>query len=149
MPPAEQPARTRAPAASAAARARRGAGRCEPEINIMPVRFRPDCTVDTPTGPSPSEAKLLPIQAIGSMLYSCITVLAWKNNKIGAEMGPRSVDAETSMALVATCITAATMLAAGMKESPERAGASNPGIKVRALDAPIVSQGTNQARRRS
>src|SRR5215470_7085733 len=70
MPPAEQPARTRAPAASAA-RARLGAGRCEPEINIMPVRFRPDCTVHTPTGPSPSEAKLLPIQAIGSMLYSC------------------------------------------------------------------------------
>src|SRR5262249_29721460 len=69
MPPAEQPARTRAPAASAAARARLDAGRCEREINIMPVRSRPDCNVNTPTGPSPSEAKLLPIQAIGSMLF--------------------------------------------------------------------------------
>jgi hypothetical protein len=42
MLPAEQPARTMAPAASAAARARLGAGRRERDINIMPIRSRPD-----------------------------------------------------------------------------------------------------------
>src|SRR6516225_1238613 len=42
MLPAEQPARTMAPAASAAARARLGAGRRERDINTMPIRSRPD-----------------------------------------------------------------------------------------------------------
>jgi len=71
MLPAEQPARTTAPAASATARARLGAGRRERDIDIMPIRSRPDGNVNTPAGPFPSEAKLLPIQAIGSKLYSC------------------------------------------------------------------------------
>src|SRR2546430_17185744 len=45
MLPAEQPARTTAPAASATARARFGAGRRERDIDIMPIRSRPDCNV--------------------------------------------------------------------------------------------------------
>src|SRR5262249_7181192 len=38
MPPVEQPARTTATARSAAARARLGTGRCDRDVNIMPVQ---------------------------------------------------------------------------------------------------------------
>jgi hypothetical protein len=68
MLPAEQPARTRPPAISAAARARLDMSRCDRDINIMPVHARPDCNATAPTGPLPSEAKLLPIQTIESKL---------------------------------------------------------------------------------
>jgi hypothetical protein len=81
MLPAEQPARTTAPAASAAARARLGAGRCERDINIIPIRSRPDGNVNTPAGPFPSEAKLLPIQAIGSKLV----FLQYDQSKVKAD----------------------------------------------------------------
>jgi hypothetical protein len=68
MLPAEQPARTTAPAISAAARARLDMSRCDRDINIVPVDARPDCNATAPTGPFPSEVKFLPIQAIGSKL---------------------------------------------------------------------------------
>src|SRR5216683_4748390 len=90
MLPAEQPARTTAHAASAAARARLGAGHCERDINIMPIRSRADCNVNTPAGPFPSEAKLLPIQAIGSKLYSCIRGGIRQIKGLSMETGPRS-----------------------------------------------------------
>jgi hypothetical protein len=42
--------------------------RCDRDINIMQLHARPDCNATAPTGPLPSEVKLLPIQAIGSKL---------------------------------------------------------------------------------
>jgi hypothetical protein len=97
MLPAEQPARTTAHAASAAARARLGAGRCERDINIMPIRSRADCNVNTPAGPLPSEAKLLPIQAIGSKLYSCnMTKARLRRTTSRATLGRARQDAGAS-----------------------------------------------------
>jgi hypothetical protein len=97
MLPAEQPARTMAPAASAAARARLGAGRCERDINIIPIRSRPDGNVNTPAGPFPSEAKLLPIQAIGSKLYSCnMTKARLRRTASRARLGRARQDAGAS-----------------------------------------------------
>jgi hypothetical protein len=68
MLPAEQPARTTAPAASAAARARLGTGRCDRDINIMPARAPAGLQRHRVDRPLPFKAKLLPIQAIESKL---------------------------------------------------------------------------------
>jgi len=66
--PAEQPARTTATATSATARARLGTGRCDRDINIMPVQAPAGLQRHRADRPLPSEVKLLPIQAIESKL---------------------------------------------------------------------------------
>jgi hypothetical protein len=66
--PAEQPARTTATARSAAARARLGTGRCDRDINIMPVQAPAGLQRHRVDRILPFEAKLLPIQAIESKL---------------------------------------------------------------------------------
>src|SRR5215831_11342178 len=81
MLPAEQPARTMAPAASAAARARLGAGRCERDINIMPIRSRPDCNVNTPAGPLPLRGKI----AANSSNWEQAVFLQYDQSKVKAE----------------------------------------------------------------
>jgi hypothetical protein len=61
-----------APAASAAARARLGAGRCERDINIMPIRSRPDGNANSPTGPSPPRQNCCQFKQLGA---SCIPAI--------------------------------------------------------------------------
>src|SRR5215831_8124303 len=90
MLPAEQPARTMAPAVSAAARARLGAGRCERDINIMPIRSRPDGNAKRRPAP-PLHGKI----AASSSNWGQVVCPHYGNSvnikRLAADWGPKAV----------------------------------------------------------